>query len=293
MQLVFIGFGEAAFHLALGLGAQGDLRIGMFDANASDPVRGGLIRDRAEQTQVTVFDSLEAACLDAHFVVCLTSASSALSLAARILPLLRPGQTYVDMNSAAPTVKQAIDALPRAVGVSFCDIAVMGTVPGNNHRVPMLLAGDGAQAFFDAFTPYGMRLTVLQAEAGAASAIKMLKSVVMKGLPQLLMESFQAAEKFHVLDTLVESLGDSLNGKTVEQLANTFTARTLIHAKRRSAEMDDVVATLEGAGVDASMSRACHGQLEKQAATDWNTLLGPNASDMDYRTAIQHLVNHS
>ncbi|MBF7140970.1 MULTISPECIES: DUF1932 domain-containing protein [Pseudomonas] len=293
MDLVFIGFGEAAFHLSLGLRTQSTLSIGTFDANVDDPQRGALIHERATQTQVMVFASLEAACQSARFVVCLTSASSALGLAERVMPLLKAGQTYVDMNSAAPTVKHAINALPRAAGVSFCDAAVMGTVPGNNHRVPMLLAGDGAEAFNAAFAPYGMRLRVLPGEAGAASAIKMLKSIVMKGLPQLLLEAFQAAETFHVLDTLVESLGESLNGKTVEQLANTFTARTLIHAKRRSDEMDDVVATLESAGVDAAMSRACQAQLEKQAARDWGTVLGPNASEMDYRTAIQHLVKHS
>jgi 3-hydroxyisobutyrate dehydrogenase-like beta-hydroxyacid dehydrogenase len=293
MELVFIGFGEAAYHLATGLRTQGDLRIGAFDAHTHDPRYGALIRQRAEQTQVTLFDSLDAACQGARFVACLTSASSALAIAERVLPLLVSGQTYIDMNSAAPTVKQAIGALPRAAGVGFCDAAVMGTVPGNNHRVPMLLAGEGAQPFAEAFTPYGMQLTVLDAKAGAASAIKMLKSVVMKGLPQLLLEAFQAGEKFGVLETLVESLGDSLNGKTVEQLANTFTARTLIHAKRRSAEMDDVVATLEGAGVDATMSRASHQQLEKLAATDWHTLLGADASDMDYRVAIRHLVEHS
>ncbi|MFP3496733.1 DUF1932 domain-containing protein [Pseudomonas sp. SIMBA_059] len=293
MELVFIGFGEAAFHIALGLRTQGDLRLGTFDVNAGDPQRGALIHERARQAEVTVFHSLEDACQGARFVVCLTSASSALGLAQRILPLLKAGQTYVDMNSAAPAVKQNIDTLPRPAGVSFCDVAVMGTVPGNNHRVPMLLAGDGAQAFHDAFTPFGMRLSVLPGEAGAASAIKMLKSIVMKGLPQLLLEAFQAAEKFQVLDTLVQSLGDSLNGKTVEQLADTFTARTLIHAKRRSDEMDDVVATLESAGVDATMSKACQAQLEKQAATDWSSLLGPNASEMDYRTAIRHLITLS
>jgi 3-hydroxyisobutyrate dehydrogenase-like beta-hydroxyacid dehydrogenase len=287
MDIVFIGFGEAAYHLSKGLRTSGDLQIGAFDANLS-PV----VRQRADEHHVTLFDSLETACHGARFVVCLTSASSALGIAQKVLPLLVAGQTYVDMNSAAPSVKQAIDQLPRAAGVGFCDSAVMGTVPGNNHRVPMLLAGDGAAAFTAAFSPRGMQLTVLDAEAGAASAIKMLKSVVMKGLPQLLLEAFQAGEKFGVLDTLVASLGDSLNGKTIEQLANTFTARTLIHAKRRSAEMDDAVATLEAAGVDASMSRATQGQLDKLAATDWASLLGPDGSDMDYRSAIAHLTAH-
>ena len=287
MDIVFIGFGEAAYHLSQGLRTSGDLRIGAFDANVS-PV----VRQRAEQLHVTLFDSLKNACLNARFVVCLTSASSALGIAQQALPWLVSGQTYVDMNSAAPSVKQAIDQLPRAAGVGFCDAAVMGTVPGNNHRVPMLLAGSGAAVFAHAFVPLGMQLSVLDAEAGAASAIKMLKSVAMKGLPQLLLEAFQAGEKFGVLDTLVASLGDSLNGKTVEQLANTFTARTLIHAKRRSAEMDDAVATLEAAGVDASMSRATQGQLDKLAATDWASLLGPGGSDLDYRSAIAHLTAH-
>ncbi|KFE54525.1 NAD(P)-dependent oxidoreductase [Pseudomonas syringae] len=287
MDITFIGYGEAAHHISTGLRTTGALRIGAFDAKVSPA-----LEQRAADNQVTLFDSLQSACQGARFVVCLTSASSALSIAKTVLPLLVAGQTYVDMNSAAPTVKQAMDQLPRAVGVDFCDSAVMGTVPGNNHKVPMLLSGSGAAAFAAAFSPLGMRLTVLDADAGAASAIKMLKSVVMKGLPQLLLEAFQAGERFGVLDTLVASLGDSLNGKTVEQLTNTFTARTLIHAKRRSAEMDDVVATLEASGVDASMSRATQGQLDKLAATDWADLLGPDGSDMDYRTAIQHLNAH-
>lgn len=285
MDITFIGYGEAAYHISTGLRSSGNLRIGAFDAKVSPA-----LEQRAADNQVTLFDSLETACKGARFVVCLTSASSALNIARTVLPLLVAGQTYVDMNSAAPTVKQAIDQLPRAAGVDVCDSAVMGTVPGNNHKVPMLLSGSGAAAFAAAFSPLGMRLTVLDAEAGAASAIKMLKSVVMKGLPQLLIEAFQAGERFGVLDTLVASLGDSLNGKTVEELANTFTARTLIHAKRRSAEMDDVVATLEASGVDASMSRATQSQLDKLAATDWADLLGPGGSDMDYRTAITHLT---
>lgn len=293
MELVFIGFGEAAFHMASGLKGEGAISLGAFDAFKDDAKAGPLIVQRAQQAQVTLFDTIEEACREARFVVCLTSASSALALAERILPLLKDGQYYIDMNSAAPTVKQAIERLPRAAGVGFCDIAVMGTVPGNNHRVPMLLAGSAAQAFAQAFSPRGMRLTVLDAEPGAASAIKMLKSVVMKGLPQLFLESFQAAERFGVLDTLVDSLGDSLNGKTVEQLANTFTARTLIHAKRRGAELDDVVATLDAAGVDSTMSSATREQLEKLAQRDWASLLGLGGSDMNFRDAIAHLARQS
>ncbi|WP_028695090.1 NAD(P)-dependent oxidoreductase [Pseudomonas cremoricolorata] len=289
MELVFIGFGEAAFHIASGLRAEHDIQLGAYDAFKDDQKAGPLIVQRAAQAQVTLFQTLEQACATAQFIVCLTSASSALELARTILPLLKEGQHYLDMNSAAPTVKQAIEQLPRSAGVDYADIAVMGTVPGNDHRVPMLLAGSAARAFEKAFTPLGMRLTVLDAEPGAASAIKMLKSVVMKGLAQLFLESFVAANRFGVLDTLVASLGDSLDGKSVEQLANTFSARTLIHAKRRGTEMDDVVATLEALGVDASMSLATCERLKKLAERDWATLLGPHGSELDYRAAIAQL----
>ena len=166
----------------------------------------------------------------------------------------------------------------------------MGTVPGNRHKVPMFLAGDGAKAFCDAFSPCGMKLTVLDAPAGGASAIKMLKSVVMKGLPQLMFESYAAAEKYGVLDTLTESLSESLNGKTVEKLSNTFIARTMIHAERRSAEMRDVVATLEALGVDASMSKATVAKLDALAEDHWAEKMDPSGN-MDYKDAIRLWVN--
>ena len=116
----------------------------------------------------------------------------------------------------------------------------------------------------------------------------MLKSVVMKGLPQLMFESFEAADKYGVLDTLVKSLASSLEGKTVEKLADTFIARTMIHAERRAAEMRDVVATLEKAGVDASMTEATVRKLDALAAEHWADKIDPSGN-MDFRSAIRTL----
>lgn len=113
----------------------------------------------------------------------------------------------------------------------------------------------------------------------------------MKGIPQLFLEAFIAAEKYGVLDTLVSSLSDSLDGKNIEQLAKVFTARTLIHAKRRCAEITDVIATLDALSVDASMSIATRNKLETLSQTDWARVLGPNGADMDYRSAINCLSN--
>lgn len=287
-QLVFLGFGEAAYHIALGLKSEGFDSFAAYDVFAEDPSRGELIRSRAQEVGIPLI-SLEEACAEGAFIASMNSAKVAASVAKDILPRLKAGQVFVDLNSAAPTVEEEIDALPRAQGVLFCDAGVMGTVPGNRHKVPMFLSGDGAKMFYDAFSPYNMKLTLLDAPAGGASAIKMLKSVVMKGLPQLMFESFEGAEKYGVLNTLAESLGESLNGKTVEKLANTFIARTMIHAERRSAEMSDVVSTLESLHVDASMSKATVAKLDALAEQHWVEKIDPSG-DLDYREAIKLLV---
>lgn len=290
-QLVFIGFGEAAYHMAMGLKSEGFDRFAAYDVFAENPSRGELIRSRAQEVGIPLI-SLEEACAEGSFIASMNSAKVAASVAKDILPNLKAGQVFVDLNSAAPTVEEEIDAFPRAQRVLFCDAGVMGTVPGNRHKVPMFLSGDGAQAFYDAFSPYNMKLTLLDAPAGGASAIKMLKSVVMKGLPQLMFESFEAAEKYGVLNTLAESLGESLNGKTVEKLANTFIGRTMIHAERRSAEMSDVVSTLESLHVDASMSKATVAKLDALAEQHWVEKMDPSG-DLDYREAIQLLVKQN
>jgi 3-hydroxyisobutyrate dehydrogenase-like beta-hydroxyacid dehydrogenase len=290
MRLVLIGFGEAAYNIASGLKSEGLTDIGAYDINAANPGMSGLIQKRAAEVGVKLFDNLESAYQAGDFIASLTSASVALAVAETIIPHLKAGQVYVDMNSAAPTVKAAIAKIPHAEGVAFCDAAVMGTVPGNRHKVPMFLAGDGAEKFKTAFAQYGMKLTVLNVDAGGASAIKMFKSVIMKGLPQLMFESFEAAQKYGVLDTLVTSLSSSLNGKTVEQLADTFIARTMIHAIRRSAEMQDVVTTLESLGVDAAMSRATVDKLDQLAEQNWVNKLGPGGDELNYKEAMKYFI---
>lgn len=291
MKLVFIGFGEAAYNIAAGLKSEGFGEMGAFDVCAKDPIRGKLIQERAKELGVVLFDNLSVACQNGEFIFSLTSAKVAVAVAKDAFQYLKKGQIYIDMNSAAPTVEEEIERLPRAEGVLFCDAGVMGTVPGNRHKVPMFLSGDGATVFAEKFASFGMNLMVLEAPAGGASAIKMFKSVVMKGLPQLMFESFEGAQKYGVLDILVESLRGSLEGKSIQKLADTFIARTLIHAARRSAEMKDVVNTLETLNVDASMSKATVAKLDQMAGQDWMNILGEGGSKLSYQEAMKKYLD--
>ncbi len=286
--ITFIGFGEAAYNIAKGLTGEGLKNICAFDVNQDSEKFGPIIRERAKETNVTLCDSLESACSSATLIASLTSASVAVKVAQSVVPLLQPGQVFVDMNSASPTVKTEIGEIEKREGVLVCDAAVMGTVPQNGHKVKILLSGNGSQKMYDSMTPYGMNLEILDAQIGGASAIKMFKSIVMKGLPQLMFESMVAANTYGVLDALVKSLNDSLYGKSIEQLANTFFARTIVHAKRRAVEMENVISTVESLGLDASMAITTKEKLQRLDETNLKELIGTNIN-MNYKDALELL----
>lgn len=283
--ITFIGFGEAAYHIAKGLKSEGLKEIIAHDINQNDDKKGSIIRKRAKEAEVTLVDSLEEAYTSSKYILSLTSAKVAYDIAQSILPNLTKGQNYVDMNSAAPIVKSDIDSILREEGVLVCDGAVMSTVPGNGHKVQIFLSGDGAKDFYEGLSKYGMNLTILNTPIGGASAIKMFRSVFMKGLPQLMMESFYPAMKFGALEPLVDSINQSIYGKTMEDLANVFMARTMVHAERRAKEMGDVISTLENMGIDASMSKSTKTKLEQLAELNLIEKIGPEGK-MDYKEAI-------
>lgn len=284
--IAFVGFGEAAYNIAKGLKTEGLKGAIAYDANQDHEKYGSLIRMRAEETGVTLCNSLREAYCSAKFIASLTSASVAVDVAKSVIPFLNPGQVFIDMNSASPMVKSEIGAISRKDGVFVCDAAVMGTVPKSGHKVKMLLSGDGSQTVYDELSQYGMNLEVLHAELGGASAIKMFKSIVMKGLPQLMFESMYPAMKYGVLDALVKSLNESLYGNSIEQLANTFFARTMVHAKRRSAEMENVITTLEKLNVDSSMSKTVRTKLDNLEESRMKDLVGTNIN-MSYIEALK------
>lgn len=288
--IAFIGFGEAAFHIAKGLRTKGVEKIIAFDVNKDSKKDGGLIKSRAQKAAVTLVDSLDDICSSTKFIASLTSSDVAYAIAESVVTRLAPGQVFIDMNSASPAVKARIGKIDRAGGVLVCDAAIMGTVPGSGHKVKMLLSGDGAAEVHEGLSRYGMNLEILDSDLGGASAIKMFKSVIMKGLPQLMFESMYPAFKYGALDALVKSLNDSLYGKTIEELANTFLARTILHASRRAAEMDNVISTLEDMGIDASMSKSTKAKLEKAARESPKEKIDSDGN-MNFREVLSLLNN--
>lgn len=258
--LGFLGFGEAAFNIAAGLREAGLGGIRAYDKAWNVEGRAKLVRERAATAQVALDESPESLIGRVDVVVCSISADAAIPVAKASAPLLSKEQIYVDLNSAGPDTKVAVDEIisPHA---AFVDVAVMGAVPGNRHKVPMLAAGAGAQRLHDILAPYGTNITVLDGPPGKASASKMFRSIFMKGFMMLLLETVVAGRSFAIEDDILASIGKSLSTGDFKAYASDILCRGVIHSERREHEMDEVIATLRGIRVDSTMSEATKAKL--------------------------------
>lgn len=265
--LGFIGFGEAAYNISKGLKGAGYGDIIAYDKYWDTVPRSELICTRAGELGVELLPSLQALVEKSAIVVSAVSADMAVPLAREARPFLKRHQIYVDLNAASPMTKEEVDSLVSPAAL-FVDCAVMGPVPPYQHKVPVTVSGKGARTFFEKMSPYGMNITLMDAPAGSASASKMFRSIFMKGFVTLLLEMLVAADKYQVADDVLMSVNETLMSGPLLDVINGLVARGVIHSERREHEMDEVIATLETIGVDATMSRATKAKLH------WCTNLG-------------------
>ena len=254
--LGFIGFGEAGFHIAKGLRAAGLSTILAYDIHTHTPGRGELIQRRAGESGVSLAGSSREIASSCRLLLSTVTANAALEAALAIRPFLDAGHLYADLNSVAPATKQAIDAAVRESGARFVEGAIMSPVPPHGHRVPILLGGGGAPEFVEAMAPWGMRLEVLGAEVGRAAAVKMFRSIVVKGLEALLFECVLGASRYDAEKKVLDSLADSFPGIDWDRLANYMIGRVVVHGERRAREMEEVAATLRALEIEPIMAEA-------------------------------------
>jgi 3-hydroxyisobutyrate dehydrogenase-like beta-hydroxyacid dehydrogenase len=260
----FIGFGEAASHIAAGLSSAGVERLFAFDILTNDSVAGSLIRQRAAESQTTLVESSQALAGASDVVFSTVTAANALDAAKQIAPFLRPRHIYADLNSVSPALKQSIGEVIASTGAGFVEVAVMSPVPPHGHRAPMLLGGDAAPRFVAIFEPFGMRLEIVSANVGAAAAIKMCRSIVVKGLEALLVECALAAGHYDADARVFASLDESFPGINWKKLADYMVGRVVVHGERRAHEMEEVSEMLKAIGIDPIMAEAA---ARRQSAT--------------------------
>ena len=252
----FIGFGEAGFNLARGLAGAGVSRLFAYDINTDTPGFGEKIQQRAQASSTSLVDSSEKLARAADILLSTVTADSALEAAEQTASFLEARHIYADLNSVSPALKQSIERSVTSRGARFVEGAIMSPVAPHGHRVPILLGGVHASAFIDLLEPYGMRLEAISDQIGAASAVKMFRSIVVKGLEALLFECVLGASKYDADERVFASLAESFPGIEWGKVADYMVGRVVEHGVRRAREMEEVARTLSDIGVEPIMAEA-------------------------------------
>ena len=273
----FIGFGEAGSTIAAGLRSAGLDRLFAYDIKTHDAAFGPRIAERAAAAQTTLVESPEALAAACDIILSTVTSSSSLDAAKQTVAFLTPRHTYADLNSVSPALKQEIDRVISATGASFVEVAVMAPVQPYGHTVPMLLGGAGAAAFAQTMTPFGMRMDVFEgAKVGSAAAVKMCRSIVVKGIEALLFECVMAATKFDADGLVFASLTETWPGIDWKKLADYTSGRVVVHGERRAREMEEVAETLRAIGIDPIMAEATARRQDWSAQMDLRAHFGPD-----------------
>ncbi|HEV7337335.1 MAG TPA: DUF1932 domain-containing protein [Bosea sp. (in: a-proteobacteria)] len=257
-RLCFIGFGEAGQAFAGGLIEAGLRDIAAYDI-ASEEAR---VREPAARLGVRLAPSLAEALSGADFVFSAVTAASSIEAARAAAAHLADGQVFVDVNSVSPGRKREAAALFARPG-AYLDLAIMAPVHPKRHATPCLVAGEAGERFIAIFGEFGMSLAKAGDEIGAATTIKMVRSVMVKGLEALSYECFMAAHKAGVEETILASLGRSYPGFDWPVAVPYNVSRMLQHGVRRAAEMREVALTLRELGLDPTVTEGVVVQQER------------------------------
>ena len=282
----FVGFGEAGFTIGNGLRSAGLDRLLAYDIATDSPDRGALIRARADMSRATLVSSSAELARSADILFSTVTCSAALDAARQIAPYLTDRHIYADLNSVSPALKREVAAVIHEAGASFVEAAVMAPVQPYGHRVPMLIGGPAAGRFADLMTPMGMALEPLDGDIGTAAAVKMCRSIVVKGIEALLAECVLAATPYGADDKVFASLQETWPGLDWKRLADYTMGRLVVHGERRAREMEEVAETLRAIGVEPIMAEATAHRQDWSVQLGLKTHFGPDGP-RSYRDVVE------
>lgn len=281
-----IGYGEVGKTFSAGLRHKpGVQSVGAWDLSFIDPARQAHERTHAAEAGVVAHASMRALCQASTLVISAVTASNTLRVAEEAAPHLRPGTVFLDLNSASPGTKQQCAARVEAAGAHYVEAGVMTSVPPYGIRVPMLLGGDRAAELAEALVAWGLDSRAVSERLGVASAIKMSRSVMIKGLEALVIESYATARAYGVEDHVLPTLQETFPSIDWSRQGAYFFSRVVQHGKRRAEEMREAANTVREAGFEPLMTTAiAHKQqwVADQAKAGVFDGLGKDATWQDY-----------
>jgi 3-hydroxyisobutyrate dehydrogenase-like beta-hydroxyacid dehydrogenase len=252
-SIAFIGFGEAGQAIARGLhDAQTAPHMTAWDILFPQPA-GTRLRQAAAASGVHCAASAAEAVREAELVISAVTAASSGEAAASVKAHLRGKPFFLDINSVSPGRKQGT-AKELGAAARYIDVAVLAPIHPARHQTPLLIAGADSQAVAPILAALGMRASIAGPEIGAAAAIKMVRSVMIKGIEALTLECFLAAARAGVVDEVAASMRNNYPGLDWAKMVPYNLERMAVHGQRRAAEMEEVADTLRELGVEPLMT---------------------------------------
>lgn len=242
-----IGYGEVGRILAEDLRAQG-VAVSAHDLKL-EVEAGGPLRQHAAEQGVALAASHAELARGADLLISAVTASQAVPVAEACAAGVRSGAFFLDFNSASPGAKISAAALIDAAGGRYVEGAVMTSIPPYRIKVPLLLGGPNAAALQPALNALGFAPKVASEQLGIASATKMCRSVMIKGLEAMVIESFTAARAYGVEDQVLASLAETFPGIDWEKQGAYFFQRVIQHGRRRAEEVREVARTVQDIGL--------------------------------------------
>ena len=283
LHVCLIGFGEVGQTLARDLWKHGVERLSAWDLKFSDSVSAP--SRAATDARVRIGADARDAVRDAAIVVSAVTAAQDVSAAETAAPHLAEGAYFLDLNSVSPGVKQRAARVIEGAGALYVEAAIMSPIAPKGVGSPMLFGGRHASAFLPLARELGFTgAQVFSDRIGRASAAKMCRSVMIKGMEALLAESLIAARRYGVEDTVIDSLRNLFPAENWRALARYMISRSLIHGVRRAEEMREVARTVEEAGLEPWMSSA---SVRRQ---EWAAQFSESANQEELEAMLDSLL---
>lgn len=259
-RIGLVGYGEVGRILAEDLRRQGSTVVA-YDIKVGTSAEGPL-REHAASCGVRLSASHGELAANAELIVSAVTASQAVPVAQACAKASLSQTFFLDFNSASPGAKKRAAKLIEEGGGRYVEGAVMTSVPPCRMRVPVLLGGPHAAALHPLLTQLGFKSEIASDKLGVASAVKMCRSVMIKGMEAMVIESLTTARAYGVEDAVIASLIETFPGIEWENQAAYFFQRVIEHGRRRAEEVREVAQTVREAGLDAW---SASGTAERQA----------------------------
>lgn len=262
LKLGLIGYGEVGNGIGQGLRAEGLTQVFAYDIASFEGVFSDLIQSRARKAGVELVRTPADLAKATDFIIAAVPGNECVPAARAIAPHLGPKHLYIEIASATPKVKQQVGEILGASGAQIADGGIMGSPINDGHRILIKTSGPAAPAFEAALNPWGMRMEVVSPTLGAGSGIKIVRSVVMKGMEALFHECAVGSARYGIQDEVFASICEFMDQRPFMETVKFLLRTGVIHAGRRAEEAGMSAEALEEVGVEPIMTRATVQRLQ-------------------------------